>query len=266
MNDVNIRDALSTLTDLLPIDETLVNARSYMRNFNEYIAGETNNIHHTEICDALDSGEDVLAVLPRNAAKTTTICTRYPAYRLGRDRALRVLVSSCNATLAQSFLRSIESYFEQENFKLAFGTLVPKMNTTNYKWNESEKIVASRPERNKMGYRIDAKDASLFAVGVGGAVVGRRADIIILDDIIDRKTVKTNSQIQDIKYWLTEEVKGVRHAHTQVIMTGTRWSTKDVYVDTMNMMIKSGAVITGNMVDEVLEQVEQYKAIEDIFN
>lgn len=250
------------LANRLPVNEGLFHARTAMKYFNEYLAGEKNNIHHIQICDALDTGEDVTAVLPRNAAKTTTICTRYPAYRLGKDRGLRILVASCNATLASSFLRSIESIFEMDSYKKLFGELVPKGHAA-YKWNETEKIVANRPEWNKLGYRVDAKDASLFAVGVGGAVVGRRADIIILDDIIDRRTVKTQLQLNDIKYWLTEEVKGVRHANTQIITTGTRWSTRDIYVDTMSTMLKNNAEIKGNMIDEVMEQINQFRAIED---
>ncbi len=260
-----IKDALGNLSDLLPVDRDLINAKSSMAKFNEFIGGETNNDHHVEMCDALDSWEDFAGIFPRNGSKTTICSTRYPAYRLGQDRALRILICSCNATLAQSFLRSIEAILSQPNYQLAFGKLIPSMNSSNYKWNESEKIVANRPERNALGYRIDAKDASIFAVGVGGAVVGRRADIVILDDIIDRKTVRSVSQIQDVKNWMTEELKGVRHAQTQTITVGTRWSTRDIYIDTINSMLKNGATITGNMVDEVLEQVQIYKSIEDVF-
>ena len=265
--DINsqVRDAINNLSDLLPIDHFLINARTNMSNFNEYIGKEKNNIHHLDLCSGLDSWEDIVGIFPRNGAKTTICSTRYPAYRLGQDRGLRIISCSCNATLAQSFLRSIDSIFNQENYQLIFGNLIPKSNSVNYKWNETEKIVANRPEYNKLGYRVDAKDASLFAIGVGGAIVGRRADIIILDDIIDRKNVKTISQIQDIQYWLTEELKGVRHSKTQTVMIGTRWSTRDVYIHTINNMIKNGATISGNMIDEVKEQINMYKSIEDLF-
>jgi hypothetical protein len=262
--DNQVRTALSSLSDLLPIDHVLMNARLSLSNFNEYIASESNNKHHVEMCESLDSGEDVIGIFPRNGAKTTVCSTRYPAYKLGQDRGLRILVCSCNATLAQSFLRSIEFILNQEKYQLLFGNLIPKSNAINYKWNETEKIVANRPEYNKLGYRIDAKDASLFAVGVGGAVVGRRADVIILDDIIDRKTVRTISQIQDVQHWLTEELRGVRHSKTQTVMVGTRWSTRDIYVHTMNNMLKNGASVTGNMVNEVMEQINMYKSIEDL--
>jgi len=238
------------------VDKTVLDARNILSSFNEYIGGEINNKHHIDLCNALDSGEDVIGTLPRNSAKSTIGSIRYPAYSLGKDRGMRIIICSCTATLSESFSRSIGALLSNDKYRLLFGDLIPISKSAI--WNTQEKIVAGRPEYNHFGLRVDEKDASVFSVGVGGSVVGRRADLIILDDIIDRRTVKTQSQIEDIKQWLTEELKGVRHAQTQTVLLGTRWNDKDIYIDNISQALSSNATVLGNMEEDLLEQVRRF--------
>ncbi len=262
-----LADLFNEIKDRVYVDEAILDARSSMQEFNQYIFNEKNNIHHVDLCDALDTGEDTIAVIPRNSGKSTVASNRYPAFRLGCDRGVREILASHTAGLAQSFSRSIESIFRIDRFKLLFGDLIPAQTVSNsIKWNETEKIVRDRPEINKLGFRVDAKDASIFAVGVGGAVVGRRADLIVLDDIIDRDSVKTEAQLEDTKYWFNEELKGTRHPKTQVVVVGSRWSTKDIYVHVMSTMLDKGATIKGNMVEEVIGQITRLRELEQEVN
>lgn len=254
------QDKLQSIIDVIQskvsVDQTVLDARNTLKAFNEYIGGEPNAPHHNTLCDALDSWEDVIGTLPRNSAKTTIGSIRYPAYRLGQDRGLRIIICSCTATLAESFSRSIETVMGLDKYRMLFGELVPTSKSS--VWNSQEKIVAGRPEYNHFSLRVDEKDVSIFAVGVGGAVVGRRSDICILDDIIDRRTVKTESQLADIRQWYNEELMGVRHSRTQTILLGTRWSDKDIYIENIVKALLSGANITGNMEPELLEQIRRY--------
>ena len=261
-----ITELFKSITDKVSIDREVISARNALQAFNEYVFEEKNNIHHVELCDALDSWEDVAAIIPRNSGKTSIVSTRYPSYRLGLDRGMRIILGSHTATLSSSFSRSCENIMKMEKFRLLFGDMIPAISTikdaTTVKWNETEKIVKDRPDFNSLGFRVDAKDASIFSVGVGGAVVGRRADIIILDDIIDRNDVKTDAQIIDINYWFNEELKGARHIKTQTIVVGSRWSIKDIYISVISKMMESGAELTGNMIEEVLSQVKRYRELE----
>ncbi|MAF24338.1 hypothetical protein CL634_01945 [bacterium] len=265
-----LADLFNRVKSKVSVDQEVIHARSALKHFNEYIFDETNNIHHINLCDALDTGEDVAGIIPRNSGKSTIVSGRFPAYSLGQDRGLRFILASHTAVLAQSFSRSIEAIFKLDKFKLLFGDMIPPQTTIrdsdNNKWNETEKMVKDRPVRNKLGFRVDAKDASIFAVGVGGAVVGRRSDKIILDDIIDRNSVKTEAQLSDIKYWYNEELKGSRHRKTQTVVVGSRWNEKDIYVYIMSTMLDQGADVSGNMVEEVQEQIRRYRELEQEVN
>ena len=257
-----LADVFNVLSESISVDAEIIQVKGTLEAFNEYLYEEVNSIHHIELCDALDSWEDVAAIIPRNSGKSTIVSTRYPAKRIGDDRGIRLILASHTALLSQSFARSIEAIFAEEKYKLLYGEMKPPGSMTHLKWNETEKMVRDRPDFNRLGYRIDAKDANIFTVGVGGAVVGRRADLIILDDIIDRDSVKTEAQLADTKFWFNEELKGCRHAHTQTVVVGSRWNHRDIYVEIMSMMSLNGATITGNMVEEVQEQILRLRELE----
>ena len=261
-----LSDLFKRVIDKVSVDREVVESRNTLHKFNEYVFEEKNNVHHIELCDALDTWEDVAGIIPRNSGKSSIVSTRYPSYRIGQDRGIRVILGSHTATLSASFSRSVENIMKMEKYILLYGNMIPQISTSiqseTVKWNETEKIVKGRPDFNSLGFRVDAKDASIFSVGVGGAVVGRRADIIILDDIIDRNDVKTDSQILDIYYWFNEELKGARHSKTQVVVVGSRWSIKDIYINVISKMLETGADLNGNMVDEVLDQVKRYRELE----
>ena len=266
IQESQLTDLFKVLTDKVSIDKEVIDARNTLSQFNEYTFEEKNSQHHIELCDALDTWEDVAGIIPRNSGKSSIVSTRYPAYRIGQDRGIRVILTSHTATLSSSFSRSIENIMKLPKYKLLFGDMIPIISTSaqseTVKWNETEKIVKGRPEFNGLGFRVDAKDATIFSVGVGGAVVGRRADIIILDDIIARDDVKTDNQILDISYWFNEELKGSRHSKTQIVVVGSRWSIKDIYISVISKMLETNADIAGNMVNEVLDQVKRYRELE----
>ncbi len=52
----------------------------------------------------------------------------------------------------------------------------------------------------KMGFR--------YAVGVGGNVLGRHADVILLDDIIDPKIASSDVELDKANKWVSEEISG----------------------------------------------------------
>lgn len=257
-----LQDALSIFSSKIIIDESALSIKENFKMFNEEVFKAKNAQHHIDLCDALQSFEDCVNILPRNSAKTTISSTRYPAWKIGDDRGMRIIIGSHTITASQTLLRSIDNIFLLPRYIEIYGEMRPPMNS-DLPWNNTDKIVMNRPEYNKLGFRVDAKESTLSAIGVGGAVVGKRADIIILDDIIDRRTVKTESQINDINHWLTSEVYPIRHRLTQVVISGTRWGAKDVYIKVISDLLNDGAEINGNMIDEIYEQVQKFRELED---
>ena len=111
-----LTDLFKSITNKVSIDKEVIDARNTMQYFNEYVFEEVNGKHHIELCEALDTLEDVAGIIPRNSGKSSIVSTRYPAYRLGNDRGIRVIIGSHTATLSSSFSRSIESIMKLEKY------------------------------------------------------------------------------------------------------------------------------------------------------
>lgn len=257
-DNLKMATILEEVKSKLQPDTPELRARRYFRDFNEYIGDEPNAPHHIELCDSLQSGQNIIGTLPRSSGKTTISTVRYPAWKLGEDRGLRIIIGSITATLAEAASRNIDSLMKRDRYRTLYGNLIPT--TRDSIWNTVEKIVYGRPPVNSLGFRVEDKDASIFVVGVGGSVVGRRADIIIIDDIIDRRSARSDVARSDVRHWISEELLGATHRKTQIILLGTRFSGKDIYIENIAQTVRAGDyILKGNMGHRLLDEVRRYE-------
>jgi hypothetical protein len=134
------------------------------------------------------------------------------------DPSKRILITSATATNAQKFLYEIESVFEgNEVFRWLFDDLIPDFNAV--RWNVTEMEV----KRSQT-----FSEASIEALGVGGAAVGRHFDEQIKDDWVNEDHIQYPEQMQKLilahKNSFPLFVSPARGIDTIV---GTRWSHSD---------------------------------------
>lgn len=165
---------------------------------------------------------NLLVLVSRGWGKSTWICIYYPTWRVGNNRNLRFLITSSAEAQAKIFMRAIENVLlNRPRYRELFGNLVPDARTLT--WTDTEKIVL---DRNPM-----IKDASFYAVGYGGATINRRADIILADDIVDKENSSTLLQRERIKGWFWESVVPILEPGGQIVVSGTRYHSKELYED-----------------------------------
>jgi len=160
---------------------------------------------------------------PRNHSKTTDWSIQTPAWLVGRDPNLRVLIVSDTAGQAVAILRAIKHLIENdEGYKSVFGELKPKYPE---KWAENE-IIVNRDTKEK--------DATFNAVGVGGAILSKRADIIICDDLLNKDNTKTYEQRKKTKEWFHDVLMPVLDPeHGKLIFVGTVFHSEDLITEKM---------------------------------
>jgi len=79
------------------------------------------------------------------------------------------------------------------------------------------------------------KDASFYAFGVGGATINRRADIILADYIVDKENASTLLQREKLKIWFWESVVPILEPGGQLVVSGTRYHSKELYEDLIKL-------------------------------
>jgi len=180
-----------------------------------------------------------LLLAPRNHAKSTIISINAPLWFVGRNHEIRIIIVSNTASQAESFLRSIKSTIERdEKYKETFGDLMPRYPE---KWTERE-IIVNRDTKEK--------DPTISTVGTGGAILSKRADVIICDDILNKDNTRTVDQRKKVKEWFNDILMPVLDPHNgRLFIIGTAFNLEDLYHDlifhdpTFDIKLKFGAVI-----------------------
>jgi predicted phage terminase large subunit-like protein len=80
----------------------------------------------------------------------------------------------------------------------------------------------------------------MYAVGVGGAVLSKRFDIILMDDILDEENTQSVDQREAVQLWFKKTLKPTLAPDGVVIVIGTRWGEEDLYEQFMKPTYDGG--------------------------
>ena len=125
--------------------------------------------HHKVMADAFErvaNGElkRLIINMPPRHTKSEFASYLFPAWFLGRYPEKKIIQTAHTAELAVGFGRKVRNLISQEDFQSVF----PGIELS------SDSKAAGRWNTNKRG--------DYFAIGVGGAVTGKGADVLIIDD------------------------------------------------------------------------------------
>lgn len=174
--------------------------------------------HHKQMADAFDrvlSGEckRLIINMPPRHTKSEFASIHLPAYFLGRNPDKKIIQATHTAELAVGFGRKVRAMVDAEDFQ----TIFPGVSLS------SDSKAAGRWSTNKRG--------EYFAIGVGGAVAGRGADLLVVDDPVDEQTAQYgeyNPEVYD-KVWDWYSLLRQRlQPGGAIIVVMTRWSKRDL--------------------------------------
>lgn len=170
------------------------------------------------IFDAIVDRKNIVVLEPRGAAKTTHGDTGLASWLVSLFPDIAIGLMSNTQTLADGFSRAIRNTVELNPRHVElFGSL-----KGDQKWTDSEWI-------RRDSALIGTNNATMYARGVGGAIISKRFDIIICDDILDEENSGTPEQRLAVQEWLLKTVLPCLKPGGVVIVLGTRWAVEDVY-------------------------------------
>lgn len=74
-----------------------------------------------------------------------------------------------------------------------------------------------------------AKEATVTAMGVGGPIISKHYDTIILDDIIDEENARTQEQREKMRVWYYKSLLPCLEPEGEIHILGTRYHPYDLY-------------------------------------
>ncbi len=170
--------------------------------------------HHRFVNDkleAVDRGEiDRLMLFePPGHAKSTYASHLFPGWHLGRNPTHSVIAASHTAQLAARFGRRVRNLFNSPDWPFPDISLA------------SDSQAADQWETSRSG--------EYFAVGVGGAVTGHRADLAVIDDPIKgRQDADSITARENLWDWCRADLHNRLKPGAAIILSQTRWHEDDL--------------------------------------
>ncbi len=187
---------------------------------NKIIQGADGLLYRSDKHGLKKINKHIIVLAPRFHAKSQCFTVHYPIWELYRNPNKRIMIVSANQEIATSFVRQIVNHLENNHVMIdKYGSLQPAPGDEK-KWGEKAFIV----ERTSFD-----KDPSVAGIGIGGKIISKRADIIILDDIIDMDTARTPAMRQKTLDWFENVLLPVLEDNGRIVIAGTAWYKDDLY-------------------------------------
>ena len=175
--------------------------------------------HHAKMADAFERvarGEckRLIINMPPRHTKSEFASYLLPAWFLGKYPQKKIIQCSHTAELAVGFGRKVRNLVDTDTYHNIFPDLsLASDSKAAGRWNTS-------------------KGGDYFAIGIGGAVTGKGADVLIIDDPHSEQEAaiaEVNPDIYDKTYeWYTSGPRQRLQPGGSIVIVMTRWSKRDL--------------------------------------
>ena len=176
----------------------------------EFIEG-SHHRHIAEKFNKLATGEinRLIVNMPPRHTKSEFASYLLPAWMVGRNPKLKIIQATHTGELAIRFGRKAKHLIDSEEYAKIFKTTLQEDSKAAGRWET-------------------AQGGEYFAAGVGGAITGRGADLLIIDDPHSEQDAMSESSLENAYEWYTSGPRQRLQPGAKIVLVMTRWSTKDL--------------------------------------
>ena len=176
----------------------------------EFIEGP----HHRHIAkkfNKLATGEikRLIVNMPPRHTKSEFASYLLPAWMVGRNPKLKIIQATHTGELAIRFGRKAKNLIDSQEYHKIFKTRLQEDSKAAGRWET-------------------AQGGEYFAAGVGGAITGRGADLLIIDDPHSEQDAMSETAMENAYEWYTSGPRQRLQPGASIVLVMTRWSTKDL--------------------------------------
>ena len=176
----------------------------------EFIEGA----HHRHIAkkfNDLSTGKinRLIVNMPPRHTKSEFASYLLPAWMVGRNPKLKIIQVTHTGELAIRFGRKAKNLIDSEEYGKIFQTRLQEDSQAAGRWET-------------------AQGGEYFAAGVGGAITGRGADLLIIDDPHSEQDALSPTALENAYEWYTSGPRQRLQPGASIVLVMTRWSKKDL--------------------------------------
>ena len=240
---LGLRDKVFASTDVMDLDfisfrERFLHSQTFphQKNLVDVIQGREPSWLHPSMKYEKGQASRILLNIPPNHAKSMTITVDYVTWMLCQNPNFRILIVSQTQRLAADFLYAIKQRLTHpmyEDLQAAYAAGVG-FNTKSASWQATRVTFGDELRESS------EKDPNIEAVGIGGQIYGKRADMIIVDDAV---TLSNANDFERQIKWLNQDVRSRLNPTGKLIIVGTRVSAIDLYRELRNEDRYPGGIV-----------------------
>ena len=228
---MSVADKMELFADLEVRERraTLLAAQTNILGFANYAyPGFKTGPHHRKLAkiftDVIEGKKKrvIINIAPR-MGKSEFSSYLFPAYFLGKYPDKKIIMATHTAGLSEDFGRRVRNLINGEDYHEVFpGTDVADDQKAAGKWSTSA-------------------GGQYYAVGVGGALAGRGADLFVIDDPHSEQDIKANSRATFDNAWSWFQTGPLQRLMPggAIIVIMTRWSLVDLTGRLVNFTIQN---------------------------
>ena len=215
------------LQERLSLLETQDKAKDSFMEYIRYIwPGFIEGDHHRLIADMLTrvaKGElkRLIVNMPPRHTKSEFASIYFPSWAMGLKPDMKIMQTTHTADLSINFGRKVRNLMDSDEYSKIFGEVSLA----------SDSKSAGKWQTNKGG--------EYFAAGVGGAIAGRGADLLIIDDPHSEQDAMSINLLDSCYEWYTSGPRQRLQPGGAIVIVMTRWNTADLTGRLLNRQTES---------------------------
>jgi len=147
--------------------------------------------------------------MPPRHTKSEFASYLLPSWMVGRNPKLKIIQVTHTGELAIRFGRKAKNLIDSEEYHKIFQTRLQEDSQAAGRWET-------------------AQGGEYFAAGVGGAITGRGADLLIIDDPHSEQDALSPTALENAYEWYTSGPRQRLQPGASIVLVMTRWSKKDL--------------------------------------
>ena len=170
--------------------------------------------HHKTIAEKfnkLANGEikRLIINMPPRHTKSEFASNLLPAWMIGRKPDLKIIQTTHTTELAVRFGRKAKTLIDSPEYQQVFKTRLKEDSQAAGKWETSQ-------------------GGEYYAAGVGSAITGRGADLLIIDDPHSEQDAMNGAALEKAYDWYTSGPRQRLQPGGSIVLVMTRWNSKDL--------------------------------------
>jgi len=201
----------------------------------QFLAGKLEQVADYVLSGGQHGISRLMVFMPPRYWKSSSCSQKFPAWVLGKNPELRIILASYGADLATEHSGKVRDLIEGERYKNLFGS----------RSSRELPVEINEDKHSAAAWALENHSGGMVSAGVGGALVGKGGHLIILDDPFkNRDEAASESNRKKLVTWYRSSFYTRQEDNAAIIVILTRWDQEDI----------AGVLLADSVNDEEADQ------------